>query len=124
MPDLRAETRMRAGCVGHHPPLPTPGISLVPFKDTLYRYIKAIGYEGDVTEIDDVIASVLNSQQKELIIHDEYSNFPILGNPEMLYHDINSNIVYIWNNGYVALNEIQLNADSRIMIDCGTAIED
>lgn len=71
--------------------------------DWLYNFSRNSGYNGSREEFYSCFGLYLEHNRQE-IIFDDYSNFPLTGAQDMLYFDLNEKVLYYWNEEYIPVN--------------------
>ena len=63
----------------------------------LYEIAKQSGYTGTIEDFNDKFGKTL---EEKTIFYSSINNFPVEGELHKLYFDINTKILYYWDNGY------------------------
>lgn len=84
--------------------------------EELYQLAAKSGYEGTKENFQTHFGEYFNEHNQ--IICDRYINFPIVGEINKLYFDLDEKILYYWDNQYLPVNATLI---ANTIIDCGTA---
>ena len=82
---------------------PWENAGLIILSNQLYQLAAKSGYHGTSQEFYHYFGSYLENNGKE-ILFEHYNNFPQVGTANMLYFDLDSNILYYWDNTYIPVN--------------------
>ena len=81
---------------------PWENSSLAYFCEQLYQLATASGYVGSKEEFTLHFGAFLNGTHQ--IIYDIYANFPVPGDSDKLYFDLEEKILYYWDAEYIPVN--------------------
>lgn len=71
--------------------------------DWLYQFSKNSGYSGSREDFYNYFGLYLEHNRQE-IIFDLFDNFPIIGEADKLYFDLDEKILYYWDGEYIPVN--------------------
>ena len=71
--------------------------------DWLFHFASNSGYTGTREEFYSCFGLYLQNNRQE-IIFENYSNFPLTGAQDKLYFDLNEKVLYYWENDYIPVN--------------------
>ena len=79
-------------------------IKINTLKKELYDFAESSGYSGTFEEFTQDFGSYLSAHQQQ-IVFSLFVNFPVIGNNNQLYFDLNDKILYYWSGTeYVPVN--------------------
>ena len=86
-----------------HTVYPWENTGLVILSNQLYTLAAKSGYTGTSQEFYRYFGTYLERNRQE-ILFESYSNFPEVGSQNMLYFDLDENILYYWDSAYIPVN--------------------
>ena len=81
-------------------PWENPGMLMI---NELYTLAKNSGFTGTIDDFKTNFGYYLERQDRE-IIFSIYNNFPLVGDSQHLYFDLNEKILYYWDGEYIPVN--------------------
>lgn len=84
----------------------------------LFHLAANSGFEGTENEFKEQFGSYLQGKQ---VIYEIYDNFPIIGEYNKLYFDLNDKILYYWDQDYYPVNALLI---ENTILDSGNAPEE
>lgn len=82
---------------------PWENTGLVILSNQLYTLAAQSGYHGTSQEFYQYFGSYLERNSQEIFFN-TYNNFPQVGTTNMLYFDLETKILYYWDNEYIPVN--------------------
>ena len=96
---------------------PWENTGLIILSNQLYTLAAKSGYTGTSQEFYKYFGSYLERNRQE-ILFETYNNFPQIGTTNMLYFDLDSKILYYWDNEYIPVNAMLI---ANTILDGGEA---
>ena len=96
---------------------PWENTGLIILSNQLYTLAAKSGYTGTSQEFYKYFGSYLERNRQE-ILFETYNNFPQVGVANMLYFDLDSKILYYWDNEYIPVNAMLI---ANTILDGGDA---
>ena len=97
---------------------PWENLNLSIFTQQLFAMAANSGFEGTEQDFKEQFGSYLQGKQ---IIYQTYDNFPIIGEDNKLYFDLNDKILYYWDQDYYPVNALLI---ENTILDSGNAPEE
>lgn len=85
--------------------------------EQLYTIAAGSGFTGTINEFKTYFGYYLERSRPE-IIFDKFTNFPETGNSTQLFFDLDTNILYYWDNEYIPVNAMLI---ANTMLNGGEA---
>ena len=97
---------------------PWENLNLSIFAQQLFAMAANSGFEGTEQDFKEQFGSYLQGKQ---VIYEIYDNFPIIGEDNKLYFDLNDKILYYWDQDYYPVNALLI---ENTILDSGNAPEE